>query len=87
MFIVSVDNLSISNMNLFWANGLPDYFTHAVECENFENLTVDGLHENLTGKNNKEAATIYLHNGNTADVKGVTSSDKTKKLILKDKKD
>ncbi len=81
------DNLAIRNINVFWANGLPDYFTHAVECENFENLTVDGLHENITGNNNKEAATIYLHKGKTSDVRGITSSDKTKKLILKDEMD
>lgn len=81
------DNLSIRNMNVFWSGGLPDYFTHAVECENFENLTVDGLHEKLTGNNNKEAATLYLHKGKISDVKGITSSDKTKRLVLKDKQD
>jgi len=84
LYATYVANLAIRNMNVFWANGLPDYFTHAVECENFENLTVDGLHENLTGHNNKEAATIYLNNGKTSYVKGVTSSEKTKKLVLKD---
>ncbi len=81
------NNLAIRNMNVFWANGLPEYFTHAVDCENFANLTVEGLHENLTGNNNKEAATLYLHKGKTSGVKGVTSSDKTKKLVLKDDRD
>ena len=87
LYAYNTNDLAIRNMNVFWSNGLPDYFMHAVECENFENLTVNGLHENLTGNNNKEAATIYLHKGKTSDVKGVTSSDKTKRLILKDEMD
>ena len=78
------DNLIIRNMNVYWENGLPDYFTHAIECRNFETLTVDGLHEKLSEKDNNKASTIYLHKGKTSDVKGVTSTAKNKKLVIKD---
>ena len=81
------DNLVIRNMNVYWGKGLPDYFTHAVECKNFEALTVEGLHEKLSDKNNRKASTIYLHKGKTFNVKGVTSTDKNKKLVIKDDKD
>jgi hypothetical protein len=80
------DNLVIRNMNVYWGNGLPDYFTHAIECRNFEALTVEGLHEKLFGKGNGGTPTIYLHNGKISDIKGVTSTDKNKKLIIKDSK-
>jgi polygalacturonase len=80
------DNIIIMNMNVNWGNGLPDYFSHAVECENFETLTVGGLHEKLFGKGNGGTPTIYLHNGKISDIKGVTSTDKNKKLIIKDSK-
>jgi hypothetical protein len=81
------DNVVIRNMNINWAKGLPSYFTHSVECKNFENVIIDGLHENLTGGNNTEMSTIYLHKGKTFNVKGVTSTDKNKKLVTEDNKD
>jgi polygalacturonase len=81
------DNVVIRNMNINWAKGLPSYFTHSVECKNFENVIIDGLHENLTGGNNTEMSTFYLHKGKTFNVKGVTSTDKNKKLVTEDNKD
>jgi parallel beta-helix repeat protein len=81
------DNLVIRNMNVYWGNGLPDYFTHAVECTNFESLTVEGLHEKLPDKSNSGTSIIYLHKGKTSAVQGVTSTAKNKKLVIKDDKD
>lgn len=78
------DNLAIRNMNVHWGKGLPDYFTHAVECANFETVTIDGLHERLPGSSNTLMSTIYLHKGKTCDVKGVTSTDKSRRLAVKD---
>lgn len=71
-------------MNVHWGKGLPGYFTHAVECTNFERVTIDGLHEQMPGNSNTVTPTIYLHKGKTSDVKGVTSTDKSKKLVIKD---
>ena len=74
-------------MNVYWGKELPGYFTHAVECTNFEKVTIDGLHEQLSGSTNTGMSTIYLHKGRTSDVKGVTSTDKSKKLVMKDERD
>ena len=81
------DNLVIRNMNVYWGKELPAYFTHAVECKNFESIIIDGLHEQLPADNNTGAATIYLHQGKTSDVKGVTSTGKDKKLVIKDNRE
>lgn len=78
----NVTNLSIRDMNVFWEKGLPNYFSHAVEVENFESVTVDRLHE----EGGSNVATIYLHKGKGTDVKQITSSNK-KKLIVTDDKD
>ena len=81
------DNLIIRNMNVNWGKELPDYFTHAVECTNFETVTIDGLHEQLPDDSNTGTSTIYLHKGKASNVKEVTSTSKNKKLVTKDNKD
>ena len=78
------DNLAIRNMNVHWGKGLPDYFTHAVECKNFDTVNIDGLYEQGTVYDNTGTSTIYLHKGKTSNVKEVTSTDKNKKLVTKD---
>jgi len=77
-------NLNIRNFTVSWDKGLPSWFTHAVEVENFEALTVDGLHEATS--NNKNPV-LYLHKGNGANVKEVTSKLGGKKMVLTDNKD
>jgi len=79
----NVTNLSIRNMNVFWENGLPSWFTHAVEVKNFETVIVDGLHEEA-GNNNVSA--IYLHKGKNSETKEISSTSKNKKLVLIDDK-
>ena len=78
------DNVVLRNINVFWGKELPGYFTHAVECTNFERVTIAGLHEQLPGNTHTGTSTIYLHKGKTSEVKGVTSTDKSKKLVMKD---
>ncbi|MFI5188286.1 MAG: glycoside hydrolase family 28 protein [Chitinophagales bacterium] len=81
------DNLAIKNMMVHWGKELPDYFTHAVECENFENMIIDGLQEQAQDNKHVAATTVYLHKGKTSNVKGVTSTDSGKTLVLKDDKE
>ena len=71
-------------MNVHWGKGLPDYFTHAVECKNFDTVNIDGLYEQGTVYDNTGTSTIYLHKGKTSNVKEVTSTDKNKKLVWQD---
>jgi len=37
------DGLQIRNFNLSWGDDLPPYFTNAIECNHFKNLTIDGF--------------------------------------------
>ncbi len=83
-FSYSGNNLTITNMNVHWGKGLPGYFTHAVECDDYENITIDGLHEQAEDDTHNLSATIYLHNSKTSNIKGVTSTGNKKKLVLKD---
>ena len=83
MQIISV----IRNMNVYWGSGLPDYFTHAVECKNFETIVIDGLHEKTSANSKRTMPTIYLHKGKASVVKGVTSTIKNNKLLIKDNND
>lgn len=79
-----VSNLSIKNMNVFWNEGLPSWFTHAVEVENYKSVSVDKLHEE---GGNGNASTIFLHKGKGNTVEEVSSTTKNKKLITTDDKD
>jgi hypothetical protein len=37
------DGLKLHNFEVEWGAALPEFFTHAIECENFRNLEVDGF--------------------------------------------
>jgi polygalacturonase len=76
------DELVIRDMNVRWESGLPDYFNHAVECDGFESLTIDGLNEYFINKRQSgKDATVYLQSGGTAHIRAIWSSDGKKKLV------
>jgi len=75
------NNLSIKNMDVHWGKGLPSYFTHSIECGNFETITIDGLNEQTEDNNHQATPTVYLHDGKGANVKEISSTDKGKKLV------
>jgi polygalacturonase len=79
-----VSNLSIKNMKVFWDSGLPAWFTHSVDVENYELVAVDGLREE--GGHSK-ASTVYLHKGKGNTVENISSTIKNKKLVITDDKD
>lgn len=82
-----VDNFTVRNTNVYWANNLPAYFTNAVECENFEAVNIDGLHEHLQDSSKRNIPVIYLHKGKDSNIKSITTTLKNKKLIVEDDKD
>jgi polygalacturonase len=43
MYCHYVDGLEIHGMEVEWAAGLPKFFTHALQVENFSNLEIEGL--------------------------------------------
>ena len=88
LFSAFADGLVIRHMNIYWGNGLPTYFNHAVECTNFGTVTIDGLHEQFAKDARVESAsTVCLHKGGTAHIKDISSSNKKMKLILRNDSD
>jgi len=43
LFAQYVDNLSIRNFGLKWGEGLPEFFTHGIECLEVKDLLIDGF--------------------------------------------
>ncbi len=58
IFAQYVDNLALRNFDLKWGEGLPDFFTHGIECLEVKDLHIDGF----TGSgnpNSKGSKKIY----------------------------
>jgi hypothetical protein len=84
LFSSYVDGLVIRQMDVYWEPGLPAYFTHAVECTNSGTVKIDGLNENFSKDSGTgSASTIYLHKGGAFYIMNIRSTNKKKKLILK----
>jgi hypothetical protein len=75
------DDLSIKDMNVHWGKGLPSYFTHSIECTNFDMITIDGLSEQTEDNNHAARPTVYLDGGKKSNVKEISSTDSGKKLV------
>ena len=57
-----INNLSVNGFNLSWDQDLPDYYTNAIEADNFINLRIDNF-QGSASSNSKEKAVIKLSNG------------------------
>jgi hypothetical protein len=62
IFAQYVTNLSINGFDLEWDPLLPDFFTNAIEINEFENLKIDKL-QGRASFNSKEQADVKLSNG------------------------
>ena len=73
-----VEGIEIVGFKMRWVEGLPDFFTHAIWCENFADLLIDGFKGRQAHANSSKAA-IFLKNGSTVSIrnckaeKGVTT--------------
>lgn len=57
-----INNLSVNGFNLSWDQDLPDYYTNAIEADNFINLRIDNF-QGSASSNSKDKAVIKLSNG------------------------
>lgn len=80
LFAKNIDNLRISDFELSRGDSLPDFFTHAIECENFNRLTIDGLSDNASP--NKQAV-ISLRDGEDALLRDIRPDNKSAKICEK----
>ncbi len=83
IFATGVDALTFRNVQVSWGSGLPDYFNHALECTKFGLVNIDGLsEESPEGGQASNSVTVYLHEGGSARVTDVHSTDKKKTLVM-----
>ncbi|GMU21926.1 MAG: hypothetical protein AMXMBFR13_20140 [Phycisphaerae bacterium] len=62
LYARGVDGLRIDGFRVNWAEDLPDFFTHAIECEHFDNLLIDGFEGRQSHPDGRHAA-IALRDG------------------------
>lgn len=80
LFAKNIDDLRISDLELSRDGSLPDFFTHAIECENFNRVTIDGLSGDAS--RNKQAV-ISLRDGKDAILRNITPDNKSAKICEK----
>ncbi len=58
-----VKGLALRDLDVEWAENLPQFCRHAVEIENFEDVTIDGFRgrQTHTAENNPDAAIVLRH--------------------------
>ncbi len=56
-----IDGLQIHGFELTWGDDLPDYFSSGIECEHFDDLTIDGFKGRQAKSTGKNAAITLQH--------------------------
>jgi parallel beta-helix repeat protein len=66
-----VDSLKLHGLTVEWDTNLPDYFSSAVECEDFQNIDIDGF----SGRQAASAeAVIVLRHGDGVTIRNSTAA-------------
>lgn len=71
-----VDGLSIRGLRVDWEENLPDYFTHALQVEDFDGLRVEGF-EGRQAQPDTSLAAIQLRNGRGVSISGCRAVEGT----------
>ena len=72
IYAAKIDGLTIKDFKISWDSSLPAYFTNALFCEHFDNLTVDGLIASAGPNAAQNEPLISLHHGYDANISHVT---------------
>jgi len=76
VFCRYVEGLKIHGLELEWADNLPDYFSHGIQCENFRNLEIDGFQGRQAPKSGQTAA-IALQHGSGVSIRNSQAAEGT----------
>ncbi len=71
-----IDGLQIHGLEVEWGNELPDYFSSGIECEHFDDLTIDGF-KGRQAQNNGTNAAIALQNGRKVSIRNCEAASGT----------
>jgi Glycosyl hydrolases family 28/Pectate lyase superfamily protein len=68
-----VEDFRVTGLELQWGEGLPEYFSDGVECEQFRNIAID----HFEGREAHGAAALSFSNGSDLSVTGSTAAPGT----------
>ena len=71
-----VDGLEISGLQIAWDDNLPEFFNHAIWCENFKGVTIDGFVGRQAHIGDNRAA-IVLDKGSGATIRNCRAAEGT----------
>ena len=78
LFATHINGLTIKDMDVRWGDGLPNWFTNAIWCDNFQNLLISRFTGSAGPNSAAGEAVIALHNGNGAVLSGVKLNERNK---------
>jgi hypothetical protein len=78
-----VQKLRLENLQIEWRSDPPAFFSHAVECEDFADLSVDRLH-GAAAPTAPDQATIALRRGQGAILRNTPLKSEADKLLLQE---
>ncbi len=74
LYATHVDGLQIQDFAVEWEDDLPDFFNHAIHCENFNDLLIDGFRGRQPHIGDSRAA-VALNNGSNVTIRNCTAAD------------
>lgn len=69
----NVKGLQVKDLRVHWGEQVPGYFTHALECTNFDGVSIEGLRQQGVPAPAKKQPVVYLHDGKNASVHRIVS--------------
>jgi len=70
-----VHGLTIKDFKVKWDSSLPDYFTHAISCDHFQQLVIDGFTGSAGPNTAVDESVIDLSEGKDAVIKNLQNSN------------
>jgi polygalacturonase len=81
LFAKNINGLFIKDLQVDWEEKLPGFFSNAIQCEDFQQLTIDGFRGNAASINKP---VISLTNGKDASINNAKATHKGSELLFKE---
>jgi len=80
LYAKHVNNLVIKDLKIEWANKLPEFMNHAIHCEHFTDVLIDGFRGRQPHNNDSRAA-IALNDGSGVTIRNCVAAPGTGKFL------